>query len=71
MGRRKGANRAHNHHALNAKVQHPGTFGDEFTQRGKDQRCCRSNDRQQNGLKHIHYTAPSLDAPRLNLTRIL
>ena len=30
--------RAYQHHPLDAKIEHAGTLGNQFTQRGEDQR---------------------------------
>lgn len=54
------ADRTHDHHALDAEIKDAGAFRHQLARGGKDERCGGSDDREKDGLKHIHHAAPWL-----------
>ena len=53
--------RAGRHHALDAEVEYPGFFGDEFAHGREDQRGGRGKRARNDEDKHIHYSAGAPD----------
>ena len=52
------ADRAHDHHALDAEIEHAGALDDEFAERGDQQRRRRGRDGQKNAFGNFHDQAP-------------
>ena len=51
------ADRAHDHHALDAEVEDAGALGHQFAERGEEQRRRRDDDGDDDGFGHAHSAA--------------
>ena len=54
LGASEGANRPHHHHALDAKVEHPGPFDHQFADGRQQQRRGGGDDGQDDGFERAH-----------------
>ena len=58
IGAGKAAGRAHDHHALDAEIEHAGALDDEFAGRRQQQRRRCGDHRQNDGFKQSHQAGP-------------
>ena len=54
IGAREAAGRAHDHHALDAEIEHARALDHEFAGRREQQRRRRGDHRQDDGFKQSH-----------------
>ena len=54
IGRREAAGGAHDHHALEAEIEHAGALDDELARCGEQQRRRRRDHREKDGFKQSH-----------------